>query len=463
MKHTLEPILETDNTGLFEVQHKRGYSCTVCGQTWKAKSNGDCPGLPWYVSSWPDTLITQNSLERRGLKLAPEQQPVAVGTSRQLPLYDVQACLPLWAEGESHVIQRGEHLVELLGGESGIGERCTKCERRFVDGHAWGKCSGVKQYQWDPWPEGLYTARQIRAKGLKPGPVRGAIYYSKAADGWLWLYRLDEATAKPPKTEKQKAAAQRLAEANKIAWTCIECGKRTKRRIKGGGRCRECSERQWARDMLAMPDLRILDIETTGLDDDAEVIEIGVIDGQGNVLLDTYIKPTRPIVETTYEAWDDDEQNWHESPPLTAFGVNGITNAMVETAPTFPEIWEQLRPLIADKPIVAYNAEFDRRMLRQNRIRHGLRPIPWARHVEGRRWPVSNWQCAMLSFSCFYGEWHRRYRDYRYQSLATACSHFDVHVDRQAHGAVGDCLRTLEVLRAMAIPAGQHAQAADDK
>ncbi len=38
----------------------------------------------------------------------------------------------------------------------------------------------------------------------------------------------------------------------------------------------------------------ILDTETTGLYD-AEIVELSIIDTAGNVLLDTLVRPTRPI------------------------------------------------------------------------------------------------------------------------------------------------------------------------
>lgn len=53
----------------------------------------------------------------------------------------------------------------------------------------------------------------------------------------------------------------------------------------------------------------ILDTETTGLDNTAEIVEISVINDQGEVLLDTLIKPTKPI-------------------PGDATAIHGITNEM---------------------------------------------------------------------------------------------------------------------------------------
>ena len=65
----------------------------------------------------------------------------------------------------------------------------------------------------------------------------------------------------------------------------------------------------------------ILDTETTGLYDDAEIVEISIIDENGGVLLDTLVKPLKPI-------------------PAEATAIHGITNEMVATAPTWVAIHE---------------------------------------------------------------------------------------------------------------------------
>ena len=53
----------------------------------------------------------------------------------------------------------------------------------------------------------------------------------------------------------------------------------------------------WARNLLSIPANHwiILDTETTGLDENAEVIQIGVTDGAGRVLMDNVVcKPRYP-------------------------------------------------------------------------------------------------------------------------------------------------------------------------
>lgn len=79
------------------IGHK-DWQCSVCHYKWKSKPSGDCPGLPFYeTGSYPDDLSPQGLLFERGLKLAPDQQPVAV-TGKYLkytePLYALADCIP---------------------------------------------------------------------------------------------------------------------------------------------------------------------------------------------------------------------------------------------------------------------------------------------------------------------------------------------------------------------------------
>ena len=76
----------------------------------------------------------------------------------------------------------------------------------------------------------------------------------------------------------------------------------------------------WARNLLNIPAHHwiILDTETTGLDENAEVIQIGVTDGAGKVLMDnTPCKPLRPI-------------------PAEATAIHHITNEMVQNCRALP-------------------------------------------------------------------------------------------------------------------------------
>ena len=111
--------------------------------------------------------------------------------------------------------------------------------------------------------------------------------------------------------------------------------------------------RSLARALLADNPL-FFDTETTGLDGSAEICDIAIIDAAGQVLLNTLVKPTCPI-------------------PPQASAVHGITDADVAEAPTITAIWPELAALLAGaRPLVAYNASFDRRMITQSANARGF-------------------------------------------------------------------------------------------
>lgn len=90
----------------------------------------------------------------------------------------------------------------------------------------------------------------------------------------------------------------------------------------------------------------ILDTETTGLGKYDEIIEISIIDLDGKVIYDSLVKPDRRI---TYDAYK----------------IHGISDDMVEVYPTFESQWEDIYKAIKGKTIIAYNAKFDIRMIKQ--------------------------------------------------------------------------------------------------
>ena len=187
---------------------------------------------------------------------------------------------------------------------------------------------------------------------------------------------------------------------------------------------REAISRQ-ARAWLAANAL-ILDTETTGLGDDAEVVELAVIDCAGAVLLDTLVRPSGPV-------------------PAEAAAIHGITDAMLAGAPTWSEIHARFCDLVEGRQVVIYSREFDTRVISQTARRYGL-PVP-----QGFDQVLDHdlIHCAMLAYAGFHGAWNAEKGQYRWQKLSAAAAQQGVTVTN-AHRALGDCLMTLGVVRAMA-------------
>lgn len=187
---------------------------------------------------------------------------------------------------------------------------------------------------------------------------------------------------------------------------------------------REAISRQ-ARAWLAANAL-ILDTETTGLGDDAEVVELAVIDCAGAVLLDTLVRPSGPV-------------------PAEAAAIHGITDAMLAEAPTWSELHARFCDLVEGRQVVIYNHQFDVRVINQTARRYGLQAPQGFDQVLDRG-PI---HCAMQAYAEFRGEWNAEKGRYRWQKLSTAAQQQGVTVTN-AHRALGDCLMTLGVVRAMA-------------
>lgn len=167
----------------------------------------------------------------------------------------------------------------------------------------------------------------------------------------------------------------------------------------------------WAKNLLNGDKFLILDTETTGLYDDAEIIQLAIIDREDNVLFDSYIKPLTPIIENG-----------------KAFEVNGITNEMVKDAPTFDLVWPFLADILVGEQVVIYNADFDFRMLSQGLHKHGIK--------QGLAFKAID---AMQPYSDWVGEWNERFGNNRWQRLPGG-----------GHTALADCQAVLALLRKLA-------------
>jgi DNA polymerase-3 subunit epsilon len=175
--------------------------------------------------------------------------------------------------------------------------------------------------------------------------------------------------------------------------------------------------RETAREITASPFV-VLDTETTGLDDRAQIVSIAIIDQAGETLLHSLVRPSAPI-------------------PADATAIHGITDEMVASAPTMADLYGQVRALLEGRRVVIYNAEYDTRLLKQS-IRAAHKGQPVTLPDEWRMRLV----CAMELYSDYLGS-------DRWQKLTVAAEHFGIST-AGAHGALADCRMTLGVVRGMA-------------
>jgi DNA polymerase-3 subunit epsilon len=163
-----------------------------------------------------------------------------------------------------------------------------------------------------------------------------------------------------------------------------------------------------------------IDTETTGLDRQAEIVEIAIIDHDGTVLLDELVKPLRlPI-------------------PASATAIHHITDKAVENAKTWPVLWPTIRSILFGRVIGFYNEEFDMRMLQQTHSGYGL---PWKESFQTF--------CIMKLYAQFAGQWDPRRRAYQYHSLENAGRQCNIPLPN-SHRAADDTQLTRALLHYIA-------------
>lgn len=173
----------------------------------------------------------------------------------------------------------------------------------------------------------------------------------------------------------------------------------------------------------------VLDTETTGLDDRAEIVEIALIDTAGNPLLDTLVKPRAPI-------------------PDDATAIHGITAAHVEHAPDWRDVQPQLLDLIAGRPVAIYNAVYDVRLIHQTARAAGIDKPPISANPTFDA-TITHAHCAMLLYAEWWGDYDDYRQSWRWQKLQTAARRHGLPAPA-AHRALSDCMTTLALLQHVA-------------
>ncbi len=304
--------------------------------------------------------------------------------------------------------------------------------------------------RWAEVPEGLVTKTTLRREGLKPAPNQqhvATVTYGPSRDTAL-LYRRSEAVPKKPLTEAQKAGILRAQEtraenerrAYEKEWAHLQAREEARQAQMAEDFERHLKEAQQEALQNVLTFLerhprdtwRILDTETTGLQ--GEVISLSIVDGYGNVLYDQLLRPIRDEIEEG------------------AFRVHGIRMEDLEGKPSFAEVWHLVEPLLRDKTLLAFNADFDR-----ERLYYSLRldpspcwPKPTLLEWEGR----NSWVCLMLLASSRLGfvKEHRGYFDgFWWLKLDEACWRAAITLGklptlRPRHQAKADALSSLELL-----------------
>lgn len=177
----------------------------------------------------------------------------------------------------------------------------------------------------------------------------------------------------------------------------------------------------WAVDVAADPRTVYLDSETLGIRPDAGLCDLAIVAGDGTVLVNSLIHPGKPI-------------------PAEATAVHGIGDADVIGAPSFLDIYPDVRAVLTGRRVVVYNAPFDAAVMDACCDRSELPALG-----------CDGWQCAMRAYSDFDGTRSTNWRrpGLKWWKLPEACDRMGVRLEG-AHRALADALATRELVLAIA-------------
>ncbi|HEY2452373.1 MAG TPA: 3'-5' exonuclease [Scandinavium sp.] len=254
-----------------------------------------------------------------------------------------------------------------------------------------------------PAGDACFTRGRLRDEfRLKPAPGAEPVkWYKNPYGGKYGVWRVADCVPmqeKRPQSEKQRRTSKRLG---------LQARLNSQR-----GQCALLAATWLSRDPV------FLDTETTGLDPRAQAVEIALVDAAGKTLYETRLRPTVSI-------------------DPAAAAVHGINNADLVNAPSWPEIMSPLKQHIGQRPLVIFNADFDRRILKQTAAAHDD-PACWL--------DTLTVYCTMHLSAGFYGPTNR----YGTISLASAVSQAGLCWSGQAHSAVADANMTARVVNHIA-------------
>lgn len=273
--------------------------------------------------------------------------------------------------------------------------------------------------------QGWYCLKDLKTLfRLKPSPRQAPSGEVWQGQGSYYVYAKDACLPMRPYRQPSEAQLNALAQGRELIGTaqCNNCKNRFPDWFLGNNSlCENCgtlkrlsycidTAQQWLSGETAV----VLDTETTGLDDQAEIVEICIIDLQGKPLLNTRIHPTRPI-------------------PAAATDIHGIRDIDVQNAPSWADIHDEFCSIIAGRSVLIYNAEYDVRLLSQTADLHELQV------------PTLQSHCAMKLYAYWHGDLQHN-GNYRWQKLQTAAQQCGIDCS-SAHQALADCLMTLGIIR----------------
>lgn len=158
----------------------------------------------------------------------------------------------------------------------------------------------------------------------------------------------------------------------------------------------------------------IIDTETTGLQNDDEIVELAVVNLEGKELYHSLYKPEKSV-------------HWEASKKT------GISNKMLLNSPFFKDEWLKIKDIVEGKSLIAHNVDFDYRLVKQTLNRYGLEEE----------------DADIVFTNCIDSiKIAKKYVDSTSYKLEELCKVLGIEEEEeQKHRATYDCLMILKMLR----------------
>ncbi|WP_018569642.1 3'-5' exonuclease [Streptomyces sp. PsTaAH-124] len=446
----------------------------------KGKPLSHKAGVPVY--SWgqaPPYLRTRTQLAADRLNVTAEQDkaPLAYVSTRDygdVPLHDPAAAVkmrPLPSSTKARMTARrtcpecGKVRKVILRGPCSV---CRERARKAQDRLFTRTCRGCNTVRERPYPKGHRRCPSCRKQQLEEKRARVEAWLievtvcagdgctkrlgsKKAARAWLreqpWALRPDRPSL--PDAGCRPGWARRCPPCQKT-YDVEQARRQAENQARYEREARECREAEaraaeercrWAAAALVDPDVLVLDAETTGLGEDARIVELAVLNARGEILLDTLLDPGVPV-------------------PGDAAAIHGITTEALVGAPTFSDVLVKLTGLLDGKRCLIYNQWYDVGRLRheltlhyldraareaaEETVRTGTVPEDVRERAaaeaakQATAWlDAMHFEDVMIPFSDWVGDWSEYHGNNRWQPL------------NGGHRAAGDCRAVLDCLRQM--------------
>jgi len=281
------------------------------------------------------------------------------------------------------------------------GRKCSICQREWR-GYPGSSCPGVIWYLRDEIPPDLYTKEEARRLGweLRKDAYPLGCFQAENTRNFRYLYRLSDAEYRPkPDPDPQSYYWSGRPPKIKI-FTCPRCGHKYPEQKYidiNDGICRRChvsdlrsisrkAAVEWAQNILQHPDMwMIFDAKIIKIDSEIEISSVATIDLLTGETFESPIKLQQHI------------------PRMTQL-ILGIDNQVIENAPTFPVVFQNLQEIVGHRNLVTYDADFFMQTIDQTAARHNL-------DVQLRLYS------AMEKYSGFCGAWVESKKQFKWQPL----------------------------------------------